>query len=126
MNILRALVVGTVPRSAGGAALAQGGSMTATPERMAAIDAQLKTMHELHSNMMNAKTAGERQALMAEHMKAMQGGMGMMKGMGGMAGPKSPPPNMTERQTMLEQRMDMMQTMLQMMVDRLALTPTKP
>ena len=42
----------------------------------------------MHQKMMNAKTPAERQALMADHMKAMQGGMAMMKemhGMGGMA-----------------------------------------
>ena len=49
-----------------------------------------------------------------------------MKGMGGMTGPKSPPNNMTERQTMMEQRMDMMQTMMEMMADRLPQTPAKP
>ena len=35
--------------------------------------------------MMNAKTPAEREALMAEHMKSMQGGMDMMKRMGCMA-----------------------------------------
>ena len=34
--------------------------------------------------------------------------------------------NMTERQTMMEQRMDMMQTMMAMMVDRLPQSPAKP
>ena len=63
---------------------------------------------------------------MADHMKTMQEGMSMMKGMGGMAAPKSPPSNMTERQTMMEQRMDMMQTMMEMMVDRLPQAPAKP
>ena len=61
----------------------------------------------------------DRNALMAEHMKTMQDGMGMMKGMGGMAGPKGPPNGMAERQTMMEQRMEMM-------VDRLPQTAAKP
>jgi hypothetical protein len=39
---------------------------------------QMKRMQEMHQKMMAAKTPEERQALMAEHMKAMQGGMSMM------------------------------------------------
>ena len=91
-----------------------------------------KAMQAMHDKMMAAKTPEERNALMAEHMKSMQEGMDMMKGMGGMggmggmAGPKSPATNMTERQTMMEQRMDMMQTMMEMMVDRLPQTAAKP
>ena len=96
-----------------------------TPE-MARMANQMKAMQEMHDKMMAAKTPEERSALMAEHMKSMQEGMGMMKGMGGMTGPKSPPTSMTERQTMMEQRMDMMQTMMEMMVDRLPQTPAKP
>ena len=88
-----------------------------------------KAMQAMHDKMMAAKTPEERSALMAEHMKSMQQGMDMMKGMGGMggmAGPKSPATNMPERQTMMEQRMDMMQTMMEMMVDRLPQTAAKP
>ena len=88
-----------------------------------------KAMQAMHDKMMAAKTPQERSALMAEHMKSMQEGMDMMKGMGGvggMAGPKSPATSMAERQTMMEQRMDMMQTMMEMMVDRLPQTPAKP
>ena len=96
-----------------------------TPE-MVRMANQKKAMQEMHDKMMAAKTPEERSVLMAEHMKTMQEGMGMMKGMGGMAGAKSPPTNMTERQTMMEQRMDMMQTMMEMMVDRLPQTPAKP
>ena len=96
-----------------------------TPE-MARMANHMKAMQEMHDKMMAAKTPEERNALMGEHMKTMQEGMGMMKGMGGMAGPKSPPTSMTERQTMMEQRMDMMQTMMEMMVDRLPPAPAKP
>ena len=87
---------------------------------------QTKAMQEMHAKMMAAKTPEDRNALMADHMKTMQEGMGMMQGMGGMAGPKSPPTDMTQRQTMMEQRMDMMQTMIEMMADRLPQTPAKP
>ena len=96
-----------------------------TPE-MARMANQQKAMQEMHDKMMAAKTPEERSALMAEHMKTMREGMGMMKGMGGMTGPKSPPADMTQRQAMLEQRMDMMQTMMEMMVDRLPQSPAKP
>ena len=90
---------------------------------------QMGAMQEMHDKMMAAKTPEERSALMADHMKTMQEGMGMMKGMGGMggmAGAKRQPADMTQRQTMMEQRMDMMQTMMEMMVDRLPQTPAKP
>ena len=115
---------------AGSASAAASKSMPGktTPE-MARMANQMKAMQEMHDKMMATKTPEERSALMAEHMKTMQEGMGMMKGMGGMGGmgaPKSPPTNMTERQTMMEQRMDMMQTMMEMMVDRLPQMPAKP
>ena len=96
-----------------------------TPE-MARMANQKKAMQDMHDKMMAAKTPEERSALMAEHMKTMQEGMGMMKGMGGMTGPQSPPTDMTQRQNMIEQRMDMMQTMMEMMVDRLPQSPAKP
>ncbi len=102
-----------------------------TPE-MARMANHMKAMQDMHDKMMAAKTPEGRNALMEEHMKTMQEGMGMMKGMGGMggmggiAGPKNPPTSMTERQTMMEQRMDMMQTMMEMMVDRLPPAPAKP
>ena len=87
---------------------------------------QTKAMQAMHDKMMAAKTPEERSALMTAHMKSMQEGMDMMKGMGGMAGPKGAATNTTERQTMMEQRMDMMLTMMEMMVDRLPQTPAKP
>ena len=87
---------------------------------------QTRAMQAMHDKMTAAKTPEERGALMAEHMKSMQEGMDMMKDMRGMGGPKSPPTDITQRQTMMEQRMDMMQTMMEMMVDRLPQTAAKP
>lgn len=49
----------------------------------ARYDHQMKTMRDMHQKMRAAKTPEERQALMAEHMQAMQGGMSMMCEMGG-------------------------------------------
>ena len=103
----------------------------ASPERMAAMDAQMKTMHDMHTKMMNAKTPDERQALMADHMKAMQGGMGMMKGMsgmsgmGGMAGQPGMPADMAQHQQMMGKHMAMMQMMMDMMQQRMPASPAK-
>ena len=111
---------------AGSASAAASKSMPGktTPE-MARMDNQMKAMQEMHDKMMAAKTPEERNALMTEHMKTMQDGMGMMKGMGGMTGTKSPPSSMSERLTMMEQRMEMMQATMQMMTDRLPAAPAK-
>jgi hypothetical protein len=83
---------------------------------------QMKAMQAMHDKMLAAKTPEERNALMADQMKLMQGGMGMMgrMGPGAMAGK---PGDMAARQGMLEQRMDMMQSMMQMMMDRTAPAP---
>ena len=56
----------------------QAGTASA-PSPMAMMDGQMKTMGEMHEKMKNAKTAEERSKLMAEHMKAMQAMMQMMK-----------------------------------------------
>jgi len=86
---------------------------------MAAMDNKMKTMQEMHQKMMSAQTPEERHALMAEHMKTMQEGMGMMgaASKAGMQGKKSMPGNMKQRQQMLEKRMEMMEAMMQMMMD---------
>lgn len=93
----------------------------------AAYAEQMKTMQDMHGKMLAAKTPEERNALMAEHMQVMQNGMGMMGGMGHMG--TSPmmgqPTDMATRQGMLEQRMDMMQSMMQMMMDRMGAVPAK-
>ena len=107
----------------------------ASPERMAAMDAQMKTMHDVHVKMKNAKTPEERQALMADHMKAMQGGMGMMKGMSGMsgmsgmgamAGQAGMPADIAQHQKMMGQHMSMMEMMMDMMQQRMPVPPAKP
>ena len=115
------------PAGSASAAAAKTMPRKTTPE-MAQMANQRKAMQEMHDKMMAAKTPEDRNALMAEHMKAMQDGMGMMKGMqgmSGMAGPKGTQPDMTERQTLMEQRLDMMQTMMEMMADRLPQPPAK-
>jgi len=101
----------------------------ATPERMSAMDAQMKTMQEMHTKMANAKTPEERQALMADHMKSMQGGMGMMKGMSGMGamgGQSGMKADMANHQKLMGQHMAMMQMMMDMMQQRIPAPPAKP
>jgi hypothetical protein len=109
----------------------------------AAMDSRMKAMQEMHQKMLNAGTPSERQALMADHMKAMQGGMAMMKdmqamhsgsgagGMGMMGSPggaapmagmgdgKAMPADMAQRHQMMTDHMAMMQTMMDMMADRM-------
>lgn len=84
----------------------------ATPAQM---DTRMKSMQEMHERMMAAKTPPERQALMAEHMKAMQDGMAMM---GQMKPPAGKSPGMPMSPEMMGKRMDMMEMMMQLMMDR--------
>jgi hypothetical protein len=101
---------------------------------MAAMEPRMKAMQEMHQKMMNAKTPEERNALMADHMKAMQGGLSMMKGMGGMASngsmamadAKGMPADMAKHHKMMEERMAMMQMMMEMMMDRMPPSPARP
>ena len=110
----------------------------------AAMDPRMKSMHEMHQKMARAVTPAERQALMADHLKAMQGGMAMMKemhamhsksGMGGMGMTGSSggaaamggmdhgsgrPGDMAKTQPMMADHMAMMTMMLDMMADRMS------
>lgn len=96
-------------------------STTAPP----AIHERMKDMQNMRDKMMNAKTPAERQALMAEHMKSMHEGMDMMKAMGGMQGMQGKsgmqhmPMDPAKHQQMMGMRMDMMQTMMEMMMQRM-------
>ena len=98
-------------------------STSARPDQaMAGMDAHMKAMQEMHEKMMAAKTPEQRKALMAEHMKLMQGGMKMMGDMspGGAGAMKC---DMGEQHGQMEKRMQMMQSMMQMMMDRMPATP---
>ena len=88
----------------------------ATPDPMGGMDAQMKTMRDMHEKMMAAKTPEERNAMMAGHMKSMKDGMAMMKGMPAMSGMSG---DMGARYQMMEKRMEMMQSMMEMMMDRM-------
>jgi hypothetical protein len=77
--------------------------------------AQMRRMQAIHEQMMAAKTPEERAKLMDEQMQAMQQGMAMMNAM------KHPHDGMGSngmRHDMMEKRMDMMQMMMTMMMDR--------
>lgn len=99
-----------------------------TAEAPAAAHERMKAMHQ---KMMAARTPAERQALMDEHMKAMHEGLSAMKGMSGMkgmggmhskpdaSGKQGAPMDMSMHHPMMERRMDMMQTMMDMMLQRM-------
>ena len=96
------------------------------PMTMASMEPRMKAMQDMHQKMMSAKTPAERQALMLDHMKAMQGGMIMMKemqggmqGMSGMGEGKVLPADMAKRHQMMTDHMASMQMMMDMMSDRL-------
>ena len=153
MTTLRTLIALSV--SALATACASPGLVTASPSSTLAADERagnhpegsaaapmamaprMEAMQEMHKKMMNAKTPEERNALMADHMKAMQDGMGTMRGMssmggkgpiggtGDMADPKGMGTDMAKHHRTMEERMDMMQMMMEMMMDRMAPVPAK-
>ncbi|MBC7602537.1 MAG: hypothetical protein H7255_07755 [Ramlibacter sp.] len=94
---------------------------------MARVNNQVKAMRRMHDKMMAAKTAPERDALTAEHMKIMQDSMAMMNGMspGGMSGMSDMKGDMATRHQAMETRIEMMQATMQMMMDRLPVAPAK-
>ena len=102
------------------------------------MDRQWHHMREMSRKMPEARTPQERQALMAEHHQAMQDGMKMMgqmqgmpmQGMGMRGGPGQADGSqmmggMMQRHAMMEKRMEMMQAMLQMMMDRMPAPASK-
>ncbi len=117
------------------AGMSPGMSHGGAPMPMAAMEPRMKAMKDMHQKMMAARSPAERQALMADHMKAMQEGMAMMKemhggmgGMGGMSGmagmagmdhSKGMPAGMAQRHQMMTEHMAMMQMMMDMMMQRM-------
>jgi hypothetical protein len=96
-------------------AMAARSGMGGSPE----FNQQIAAMREMHDKMMKAGSAAERQALMGEHMALMNKGMDMMHRMVGRDPAPSSTQEQTRRQGVMEQRMDMMQSMIQMMMDRM-------
>ncbi len=99
---------------------------TASPSP-AGYDQQMKMMQEMHRKPAAAKTPEERAALMKDHMKTMQEGMAMMGRMSaGMMcgrGTESGKGEMPMDPEMMKRRMDMMEMMMQMMMDRAGMEP---
>jgi hypothetical protein len=91
--------------------------------KMTAMDSKMKAMDVMHKKMMAAKTLEEQKALMAAHVKAMQEDTKMTvmsgKGMADMQGKKSMSGAMVQHHQMMEKRMAMMESMMQMMMDRM-------
>lgn len=80
MNTLRTLTIGAALATAL-AAFAQ--APAANPgDWMMKMDQHMTAMRGLHDRMAGARSVDERNALMTEQMKLMQGGMNMMGGMG--------------------------------------------
>lgn len=102
-------------------------SAAAPAASMPAMQERMKAMREMHDKMMNAKTPAEREALMAEHMKSMQGGMDMMKRMGCMApmgaGAGMSGGDMAQKQQAMAGCAQMMQMMMEMMGQRMPNAP---
>lgn len=82
---------------------------------------QMKAMQQMHDKMVAARTPEARNALMAEHTKLMHSGMKMISDMDDMGAGAATgnPADMAARQDMMEQRMDMVQSMMQMTIDRM-------
>ena len=103
-----------------------GGRMSDADAR--SFDQQMQAMQEMHRKMQAARTPKERAALREKHMKAMQGGMTMMERMKGsmpMQDSKAAMPGgkMPAQHNAMMRRMDMMEMMMQMMMDREAIKP---
>ncbi len=91
----------------------------ATPNQMAKMDMQMQTMRDMHEKMKGAKSPSERNKLMGDHMKAMQDGMAMMGDMKDMPAMPAMSGDMAAHHQMMAKRMEMMQTMMKMMMDRM-------
>ena len=99
---------------------------------MPAMEPRMMAMQDMQQKMTKARTPAERQALMVDHMMAMQGGMAMMKEMqgmhvmGGMTGKgdgKGMPADMAQRHQLMAAHMATMQTMMDMMMQRMQAMP---
>ena len=96
---------------------------SAEQESMEKMDIEMKAMQEMHEKIMNAKNPEERKALMAEHVKTMQSGIMMMSDTSKMCSMEKSDAmlhsEMITEHKMMEKRMQMMEAMMQMIVDRI-------
>jgi hypothetical protein len=123
-----------VPASNPGAAAMQADASSNTGGQMGQMNEHMKRMQALHDRMTTANSSEERQKVMDEQRKEMQGGMammtpmtqggGMMGGMGsGAMGQKAKPADAGAQMQMMQKRMDMMQMMMQAMMDQQGVMP---
>jgi hypothetical protein len=89
---------------------------------MVRMNAQMEAMKAMHKKIAAARTASEREALMPEHMKLMQEGMSMLRGMSPSRSDASSGASDTQQQ-IAEKRLDMMELMMQMLVDGMPAPP---
>jgi hypothetical protein len=117
------------PASNPSAATTQPGSSMNMGSQMGQMDEHMKKMQALHERMATAATPDERQGLMAEQRQEMQQGMAMMQDMHDMdhSGPmmgsdgkgmKGKAVDQKTQMQLMDQRMDMMQLMMQSMMDQ--------
>ena len=123
------------PGAINAAPASPGMSTMAAPAPMAVMEPRMKAMQDMHQKMMGAESPEERQALMAGHMKAMQGGMAMMNdmqgmqgmgtsgGMAGMGDGNGMPADMVKGHQMMTDHMATMQMMMDMVADRMPPAP---
>lgn len=90
------------------------------------MDSMMKSMQEMHAKMMAAKTPEERARLMQDHMRLMQDGMAKMGQMRGGKGGRGMSGGMPMGHEVMVKRMDMMELMMKMMLDREAMAPPVP
>lgn len=88
---------------------------TSPQEQLATAERQFQVVQDAHQRLMRARTAQERQALMAEHSRAMRNAMAAMQAMHGPGMRRGP--GMPGRH--MQQQMDMMHMMMGMMMDRI-------
>jgi hypothetical protein len=133
-----AIVVGAAILLAAGMSVAQDAKVPAPKSSSAAqsgspgaaqMNEHMTRMQALHEKLATAATPDERQALMAEQRLEMQQGMAMMDDMQGMqhggpmmggagSGMKGKAVDQKTQMQMMDQRMDMMQLMMQSMMDQ--------
>jgi len=100
-------------------------SKAVAENKLVLMEAHMKDMQDMLDTMSSAKTPEERQALMDAHMKKIHQSRDMMKHMGGMcdmpAG-KGMHKSAFARQHLMEIRMNMMESMMQLMMDHVRIT----
>lgn len=135
----------SAPATGASTAKAKSAKAKAVPKAVTVspMDQQMQAMQAMHDKMMNAKSMDERRGMLDEQMKSMESGMAMMDRMGVGAQPATPATSsasapggmdmdmgmgsggMPAQHASMMKRMEMMQMMMRMMMDRLSVEPAK-